>query len=112
VTIVGKRYVIMATTIFMITARVPVPCNDGRNPAVFWGHESHYHAIRETAETACQRLRDGGAHGCDPLPEYGVAEVSRVDFPSDDFGADEWYRACNEAGVDPHTTYSSVAPEG
>jgi hypothetical protein len=93
----------MATTIFMITARVPTPCNDGRNPAVFWGHEAQYHAIRETAEAACRRLQDGGAYGCDHLPEYGIEEVSRGDFPFDQFGADEWYRACHQAGVDPET---------
>jgi hypothetical protein len=106
----GKRYVTMATTIFMITARAPVPCNDGRNPAVFWGQESQYHAVRETAVAACQRLQEGGAHSCDPIPEYGVAELSRVDFPSDDFGAEEWYRACRVAGVDAEAAGASVAP--
>ena len=101
----------MATTIFMITARAPNLCNDGRNPAVFWGHEAQYYAIRELAEAACQRLQDGGAHSCDPIPEYGVVEVSRVDFPSDDFGAKEWYRAWHQASVDPAAAHSSLRPE-
>ena len=95
----------MATTIFMITAQVPSPCNDGRDPAVFWGHEAQYYAKRETAEAACQRLQEGGAHVCDPLPEYRVVEISRGDFPSDSFGTREWYRACHQAGVDPETAH-------
>ena len=93
----------MATTIFEITARVPTQCNDGRNPAAFWGHETQYHAVRTTAESALRRLQDGGAYGCDPPLEYAVVEVTRADFPPDEFGTDEWKRACRQAGVDPES---------
>ena len=58
----------MATMIFMITARVPSPCNDGRDPAVFWGHEAQYYAKRETAEAARQRLQDRKCSCMRPTP--------------------------------------------
>ena len=99
----------MAMTLFRVTARVPIPCNDGRDPAVFWGHETQYHATRETAMATCGRLRDSPGHGCDPPPDYSVAEVTRADFAFDPFGEEEWRTACRQAGVDPqagrpHTT--------
>jgi hypothetical protein len=91
----------MATTLFMITARIPAIWNDGRDPCVFWGEEAQFHAIRETAEAACRRLRAGGAYGVRKLPEYGVSEVTRADFTGDCLGADEWSHACHQAGIDP-----------
>jgi hypothetical protein len=93
----------MATTLFRINANVPVMCNDGRNPSMFWGDEAQYHAIRDTAEAACRRLQAGGAYGIGQLPEYGVVEVTRSDFAVDWLGFDEWSKACHQAGVDPET---------
>jgi hypothetical protein len=91
----------MTMTLFIVTARVPILCNDGRDPAIFWGHEAQYHATRETAEAACGRLRASGGYGCNPPPEYDVAEFTRADFAPDPFGEEEWRTACRQAGVDP-----------
>ena len=57
----------------------------------------------ETAKATCGRLRESGGYGCNPPPEYGIAEVTRADFASDSFGEEEWRTACREAGVDPQT---------
>jgi hypothetical protein len=90
-------------TLFMITARVPIATNDGRDPAVFWGYESQFYTVRKTAEVACRRLQAGAASFSGQHPEYGIAEVTRASFASDEFGAQEWRNACHQAGVDPRS---------
>ena len=99
----------MSTTLFTITARIPAIWNDGRDPAIFWGDEAQYHAMREAAEAACGRLRAGGAYGVHQLPEYGVLAVTRADLSVDDLGDDEWNKACHQAGVDPESAGLKLA---
>lgn len=93
----------MSVTIFAVTTRIPGGCNDGRDTAIFWGHEKQYHATRETAEASCQRLNDSHVQGCDEPPLYDVEEFSRETFETGTFGDKAWRSACREAGVDPAT---------
>jgi hypothetical protein len=87
--------------IFTITVRIPNAHNDGRDPAVFWGHEVQFYTVRKTAEVACQRLQAWAALSPGQHPEYEVAEITRADFSFDEFGDHEWRLACRQAGVDP-----------
>lgn len=93
----------MAVTIFAVTTHIPDGCNDGRDAAVFWGHEKQYHASRESAEAACRRLQEAHGIGCDDPPGYAVEELSRAGFESGPIGDHEWRVACKQAGVDPVT---------
>jgi hypothetical protein len=88
-------------TLFTITVRIPSVHNDGRDPAIFWGHEVQFYTVRKTAEFACRRLQAWAALSPGQHPEYEVAEITRADFPHDEFGAEEWRHACRQAGVDP-----------
>lgn len=99
----------MRTEIYTVTARLAAWCNDGRSTEFLWGHERQYHATRESAELACQRLRDHGSKCAEP-ERYGVEVRTRLDYTRDLFGEQEWRAACHQAGVDPETGTLIGAP--
>jgi len=89
----------MAPTLFRVSCRIPRHYIDGRDTAVFWGHEHRYFATQEAAIAACERLRTSGNYGHSERPEYSVEEQHREDYPADDIGESEWRSACKEAGI-------------
>jgi hypothetical protein len=93
----------MATKIYEVAASIAGTCVDGRDFSGVWGHEKQYHPSRESAERACERLRNGGYWGCSDPPTYWIEELTRAQFSPDAIGEQEWRRACRQAGVDPAT---------
>ncbi len=86
-------------TIYEVAAFLGGDCMDGRSYDGAWGQERQFHASRESAEAAAQRLRGGGWWGCPEPPTYEVIEKARFDFPDDPIGEQEWRRALRQAGT-------------
>jgi hypothetical protein len=87
--------------LYEIAARIGEHCLDGRSNHGAWGLEHQFHATRESADQAVERLRDGGHYGCSEAPTYEVIERGRADYPDDPIGEQEWRRACRQAGISP-----------